>query len=72
MLRKIIVLFIILAAYLSAETLVFQNGLNGYSGTEDVTIFNSSKSEQYSLYNNGGDYSGDPDDEIIIPQEFCC
>lgn len=71
MIRKIFVLFLFLAVFISAETLVLQNGLNGYNGTEDVTIFNDGKAENYSWY-QGGQYFGTPDDELLVNTEFCC
>lgn len=73
MLKKVYTFICIPAIILSAETVILQNGLNGYNGTEDVTIFNDGKAENYSWYNDqNGPYWGTPEDSLLVNTEFCC
>ncbi len=56
---------------LFSETLVLQEGENGYDGTQDVTIFNDVKAQAYSWYKEGNQ-TGKPDDRLLVNTEFCC
>jgi len=71
MFKKLFTLVALLTVAISATTLTLQNGLNGYSGTEDVTIFKDVKSENKSWWNNA-QYFGTPDDDMLVNTEFCC
>lgn len=73
MLKKGFAFIAIFAVILPAETIILQNGLNGYEGTEDVTIFSDGKAENYSWYNDqNGPYWGAPDDSLLVNCDFCC
>lgn len=54
-----------------AEKIVLQEGLDGYRGTEDVTIYSSRKSQNYSL-NQYAIKKGKPDDTVLVNTEFAC
>lgn len=70
MLKKIFLSVVIASFAISATTLILQDGLDSYSGTSDVTIFNDGKAEAYSWYDNG--QKGKPDDKMLVNTEFCC
>jgi len=68
---KQIAVFVSLAIGVNATTVTLQQGVAGYQGCEDVTLFSDSKAENYSWYNNS-QYYGAPTDENLIATQFCC
>lgn len=60
-----------LAASVYSETVVLQKGLDSYNGVKDLTIFDDSKAENYSWYNNG-QYYGKPTDGNLVNCAFFC
>lgn len=71
MLKKTIDIFLFIALCISAETLILQNGLNGYDGTEDISIINNSKAERYSFkWDNDGVSTFN--ERTLVVTEFCC
>ncbi len=69
--KKVLVFILFFAFFAFSETLVLQDGLDGYSGTDDVTIFSDTKAEAYTWFVQGGQ-QGHPDDKLLINTEFCC
>jgi len=62
-----------LAATFAAETVTLQQGLNGYSGAQDVSLYrDNAQSEQYSLFYKGSGYTGSPSDVNLVATQFTC
>lgn len=65
-------LFVLCFSYVAfAETVTIQNGVAGYSGCKDVTIFNGMKAEQYSWFDDAK-YFGYFDDHELVNCAFTC
>jgi len=61
------------AASAMADTIVLRQGLDGYSGCRDATIYqDDSKSRSYSRFRNREMGTGSPGDASLVTTRFAC